>query len=295
MLQLPLTNYQTQGDLANSANVGMTTLDALFNGYRQHDESEMRFKALQDAEELLKQRKLETVPKQYEAQLAQAKMDPANGYIPSLMEGFKGQNDSQAAAGTLAKGLLPFRQRAEQQSLRTKEVADQQMARLHELDQMVDNPAVPEDMRILAQKQRNILVERLRDMPEHMGKVNLEDVKGMWDLLKAQMTNDGLLERTRISASSKPKKFNEAEYLAELEQRALEGDEVAAALHRSYIQRKQATNPTMNKPGVDVGKLTDGEVPTITPAERANGGVTSKGGGLEAAIMEELKRRQQKK
>ena len=64
----------------------------------------------------VKLKQLDVAPKQYEAQLADAKMkDP--DYIKSVLTGYKGQMSSQDAAGKLAQALLPFKQAAEKAQL----------------------------------------------------------------------------------------------------------------------------------------------------------------------------------
>ena len=66
-------------------------------------------------------KQLDVAPKQYEAQLANAKMkDP--DYINSVLTGYKGQMNSQDAAGKLAQALLPFKQAAEQAQLENQPI-----------------------------------------------------------------------------------------------------------------------------------------------------------------------------
>lgn len=138
--------------------------------------------------------------------------------------------------------------------------------------------------------------------PDVLGKLQTIDRSGEWDLKKAQIMADAAKygADTRAQAANKPQKFNEAEYLAQLDQViAGEGsysDEGAVAeakaLRDAYIARKQAINPMMQKQGTDIGAVTG--LPTTTAAEeykKRQVQSTQPSGGLEAAIKAELERR----
>jgi hypothetical protein len=90
MINFPTQNYDMPGQLAQSASIGALPLNMLFSGRQERDVEQMRNLSLQDAVEMLKQRKLETPGKEYEAAMATAKNTPE--YINDQLDTQRSQN-----------------------------------------------------------------------------------------------------------------------------------------------------------------------------------------------------------
>jgi hypothetical protein len=227
--------------------------------------------------------------KQYESQLAQAKMnDP--GYINSLLTGTMGQMQSQEAAGSLAKGLLPFRQKAEQGALENQATGNDVLSQFNQIDSLlrqggdIDQQTgqlfkfSPAQQQAAIQRKESLMNSMMNTAKFNQDKSLLDDKQtAAMEALQTRMQGDQ--ERARITAEAKAaavqdKVLNDKQLMALQLQKLFTGTPEEKAVAQAILSRMQADaigrNAALSAPQIDLNALGGGQIPMQTaPAEKA--------------------------
>jgi len=130
---------------------------------------------------------LDLIQKFYDAQLANAKSQSPD-YIPAQLRGQIGQMNSQEAAGTLAQGLLPFKQRAGEAELTTEATKNRLFGNMYQGIEQQHDQSLDPNMREAAGQKGFFLADTLsRVDPKVMAQERMlgtkldsaEDIAGM--------------------------------------------------------------------------------------------------------------------
>ena len=218
----------------------------------------------------------QVAPQQYESQLAQAKMtDP--DYIKSVLSGYKGQMNSQIAAGDKAKALLPFAVAAEKAQLENDKAKQDFQWTINDLtDKLMQGgatdengnvvPASPSQLAFFKNK-RDQLNQLLAEDPQYIQKDMLKDQQYQTQLelqaMKAQQALELQSEKDRAKEASKQTKYNETlmQQMQILANPNSSPEEKAIAQQIVNLHRinKLYSNPAAWQEGIDLSKL--GNIP----------------------------------
>lgn len=252
MIQFPNSDSNTSMGGSNAAlqgaMFGSNLLNSLFNAFKQNDESEMRSKALQDAQLLLRQRELENQIKEKEA--FEAQQDIKNPERQKWRQsGYIGQMQTQDASGRLAQGTLPNKLAAENQSLLNNFNKSVQEGEIFGLDKQMGAETDPTKRALLGAK-RKMLVEQLRDTPEQAGKVQLHNLDNASREKIAALHVQALKEKLE-SSNNKPLTMVQLE--ASMRKRLAEDptDEVAIKFLDELERYKRSINPSSGDVTID--------------------------------------------
>ena len=218
----------------------------------------------------------QVAPQQYESQLAQAKMtDP--DYIKSVLSGYKGQMNSQIAAGDKAKALLPFAVAAEKAQLENDKAKQDFQWTINDLtDKLMQGgatdengnvvPASPSQLAFFKNK-RDQLNQLLAEDPQYIQKDMLKDQQYQTQLelqaMKAQQALELQSEKDRAKEASKQTKYNEIlmqqmQILANPNS-SPEEKAIAQQIVNLHRMNKLYSNPAAWQEGIDLSKL--GNIP----------------------------------
>jgi hypothetical protein len=183
---------------------------------------------------------LESIKKLYEAQLANAKSTSPD-YIPAQLRGQIGQTDSQAAAGDLAKGLLPFKMSAQQAELESEGSKNRLFGNMYKGIETQHDQSLDPNVREAGGQRGFFLADTLsRVDPSVMAKERMLEGKLDNNIDIAEMRNQAMRDRQSAIAKVSDPKYKEQQAahqttIAQVENKIRMGKQVSQEEYESYL------------------------------------------------------------
>lgn len=210
-------------------------------------------------------------------------------YQDAMTDMMVGQGMSNMAAGQTAKGLQPFRQQTEQLDLQRQQGDLRNQAQIQQIDDALnDNEATFQPgVRDKLLQARQSLINRFKETPKFAGQRELTETKTDSAEYIAEMRRQ--LEEAKAAAKAAqehPMTMSQMEAMMRKRFADNPNDAEAYKFLKEYERFKQTTQPGMGQ----VTLNPDDKTLTTVGGNLGNSGGTN---DLQAAIMAELKRRQQ--
>jgi len=183
---------------------------------------------------------LESIQKLYEAQLANAKSNSPE-YILAQLRGQIGQMDSQASAGTLAKGLLPFKQAAGEAELSSDASKNRLFANMYRGVEEQYNPDLEPNAREAGAQRGFFLADTLsRVDPSIMAKERMLEGKLDNNIDLAEMRAQSIRDRQGATDKVNDPKYKEQQAahqttIATVENKIRMGKQISPEEYESYL------------------------------------------------------------